>query len=258
MKAVEVHDLVFSYRNGRVLHGISLTVETGEVLGVIGPNSSGKTTLLRLLSRVLVPEAGSVSLFGRNLSTLTQREVARTAAVVPQEFQVAFPFTVAQVVAMGRYPYARGMGLETSEDRQVAKHAMHETGTAHLATKYLDQLSSGEKQRVVIARALAQQPRLLLLDEPTAHLDLSHQVEILGLLKRLRAERGLTTIIVSHDLNAAIESSDRLLLLKEGRILTTGPTKEVMRPEILEEAYGCSIWIGTDPETGKVRILPRL
>ncbi len=258
MRAVEVHGLAFSYRNGRVLNGISLGVETGEVLGVIGPNSAGKTTLLKLLSRVLVPEAGKVALFGRDLSALTKRDVAQTVAVVPQEFQMAFPFTVEQVVAMGRYPYARGIGSETPEDLRVAQRAMDETRTAHLANKYLDQLSTGEKQRVVIARALAQQPRLLLLDEPTAHLDLSHQVEILGLLKRLQAERGLTTVLVSHDLNAAIESSDRLLLLKGGKVLTTGPPKEVMQPEILEEAYGCSIWIGTDPVTGKVRILPRL
>jgi iron complex transport system ATP-binding protein len=135
---------------------------------------------------------------------------------------------------------------------------MDETATAHLAAKYLDQLSSGEKQRVVIARALAQQPQLLLLDEPTAHLDLSHQVEILGLLKRLKSERGLTVILVSHDLNAAAASADRLLLLKGGAVLTAGRPEEVMRPEILEKAYGCHIWSGTDPETGAIHILPRL
>lgn len=258
MKAVEVHDLYFSYRNGRVLNGISLTVEAGEVLGIIGPNSAGKTTLLRLLSRVLIGEAGTISLYGRDLNTLTKREVARTVAVVPQEFQVAFPFTVEQVVAMGRYPHARGIGLETAEDRRATEHAMDETVTAHLAAKYLDQLSSGEKQRVVIARALAQQPQLLLLDEPTTHLDLSHQVEILGLLKRLQAERGLTIILVSHDLNAAAAVSDRLVLLKEGTVLTAGLPEEVMQPEIIEKAYGCAVWIDTDPETGKIRILPRL
>ncbi len=258
MKAVEVHDLYFSYRNGRVLNGISLTVEAGEVLGIIGPNSAGKTTLLRLLSRVLIGEAGTISLYGRDLNALTKREVARTVAVVPQEFQVAFPFTVEQVVAMGRYPHARGIGLETAEDRRATEHAMDETVTAHLAAKYLDQLSSGEKQRVVIARALAQQPQLLLLDEPTTHLDLSHQVEVLGLLKRLQAERGLTIILVSHDLNAAAAVSDRLVLLKEGTVLTAGLPEEVMQPEIIEKAYGCAVWIDTDPETGKIRILPRL
>ncbi|MFQ5883321.1 MAG: ABC transporter ATP-binding protein [Candidatus Methylomirabilales bacterium] len=258
MKAVEVHDLCFRYRDGRVLDGLSLSAEAGEVLGVIGPNSAGKTTLLRLLSRVLMPEAGTIRLFGRDLQSLTRREVARTVAVVPQEFQVAFPFTVEQVVAMGRYPYARGIGLETAEDRQAAKRAFDETATAHLMRKYLDQLSGGEKQRVVIARALAQDPRLLLLDEPMAHLDLSHQLEILRLLKRLKTERGLTIILVSHDLNAAAECSDRLLLLQRGVVLTAGRLEEVMRPEILEKAYGCSIWIGADPETGKIRILPRL
>ena len=258
MKAVEVHDLCFSYRNGRVLDEISFTIEAGEVLGVIGPNSAGKTTLLRLLSRVLIPEAGKIYLSGRDLSTLTKRDVARTVAVVPQEFQVAFPFTVEQVVAMGRYPYARGIGLETPEDHQAARRALDETGTAHLSGKYLDQVSGGEKQRVVIARALAQDPRLLLLDEPTAHLDLSHQLEILRLLKRLKTERGLTIIIVSHDLNTAAACSDRILLLKDGKVLTTGLPEEVMRSEILEKAYGCSVWIGADPETGKIRILPRL
>lgn len=258
MKAVEVHDLCFSYRNGRVLDRISLTIEAGEVLGVIGPNSAGKTTLLRLLSRVLVAEEGRISLFGRDLTALTRREVAQTVAVVPQEFQVAFPFTVEQVVAMGRYPYARGIGVETAEDRRAATCAMGETGTAHLAGKYLDQLSAGEKQRVVIARALAQQPRLLLLDEPMTHLDLSHQREILGLLTQLKVERGLTIIVVSHDLNAAAAVADRLLLLKQGAVVTVGLPKEVMQSEILERAYGCAVWIDTDPDTGRIRILPRL
>lgn len=257
MKAIEVTDLAFRYRNGRVLDGISFVVEAGEVLGVIGPNSAGKTTLLRLLSRVLVPESGKVTLFGRDLNALTKREVARTVAVVPQEFQVAFPFTVEQVVAMGRYPHARGIGFETGEDRRAAEQALEETGTRHLAGKYLDQLSGGEKQRVVIARALAQEPRVLLLDEPMAHLDFSHQMEILRLLRRLKAERGLTIILVSHDLNAAAGCSDRLLLLKGGTVLTAGRPEEVMRAEILESAYGCPIWIGTDPQTGMIRILPR-
>ncbi len=258
MRAVEVRDLSFSYRNGRVIDGISFSVDVGEVLGVIGPNSTGKTTLLRLLSRVLVPEAGAIRLFDRDLQALTRREVARTVAVVPQEFQVAFPFTVEQVVAMGRYPYVRGIGLETTEDRLAVERALGETGTAHLLKKYLDQLSGGEKQRVVIARALAQDPRLLLLDEPTAHLDLSHHLEILRLLGRLKAERGLTVVLVSHDLNAAAECSDRLLLLREGAILTAGRPEEVMQPAIIEKAYGCSVWIGADPDTGKIRILPRL
>jgi iron complex transport system ATP-binding protein len=258
VKAVEVDDLSFSYRDGRVLDRISFVVEAGEVLGVIGPNSAGKTTLLRLLSRVLVSEAGAIRLFGRDLHTLTRREVAQTIAVVPQEFQVAFPFTVEQVVAMGRYPYARGIGLETAEDRRAVEQALCETGTAHLLKKYLDQLSAGEKQRVVIARALTQDPRLLLFDEPTAHLDLSHQLEILRLLHRLKAERGLTIILVSHDLNAAAECSDRLLLLKGGKVLTTGRPEEVMRADILESAYDCPIWIGADPETGAIRTLPRL
>jgi iron complex transport system ATP-binding protein len=258
VKAVEVHDLSFSYRNGRVLDGISFVVEAGEVLGVIGPNSAGKTTLLRLLSRVLGPEAGRIRLFGRELGELTARDVARTLAVVPQEFQVAFPFTAQQVVSMGRYPYARGIGFETAEDLRAAGQALEETGTAHLAGKYLDQLSGGEKQRVVIARALAQEPRILLLDEPMVHLDFNNQVEILRLLRRLKAERGLTIILVSHDLNAAAECSDRLLLLKGGKVLTAGRPEEVMRADILESAYGCPIWIGTDPQTGTIRILPRL
>ncbi len=258
MKGVEVQNLSFRYRNGRVLDGVSLTVEAGEVLGVIGPNSAGKTTLLRLLSRVLDAEEGQIVLFGRVITAMTRREVAQTAAVVPQEFQVAFPFTVEQVVAMGRYPYVRGIGLEMEKDRQAVQRAMDETGTAHLANKYLDQLSGGEKQRVVIARALAQQPQLLLLDEPTVHLDLSHQLEILGLLKRLKDERGLTIIFVSHDLNAAAACADRLLLLKGGKVFTVGLVEEVMRPEVLEQAYGCSVWTGSDPETGQIRILPRL
>lgn len=254
MKAVEVHDLSFSYRNGQVIDGISFFVEAGEVLGVIGPNSAGKTTLLRLLSRVHIPEAGTIRLFGRDLQALTRREVARTVAVVPQEFQVAFPFTVEQVVAMGRYPYARGIGLETAEDRRAVERALHETGTAHILKKYLDQLSGGEKQRAVIARALAQDPRLLLLDEPTAHLDLNHQMEILRLLRRLKAERGLTIILVSHDLNLAAEHCDQLLLLVRGQVRVLGPPEEVITAQHLEPAYGCPVEVERHPTSGRPRV----
>ncbi|MFQ5839677.1 MAG: ABC transporter ATP-binding protein [Candidatus Methylomirabilales bacterium] len=260
MKAVEVRDLTFAYPGGSesVLREVSFAVETGGILGVIGPNSAGKTTLLRLLSGLRGPHTGALRLFGQTFEMMARRAVARIVAVVPQEFQVAFPFTVWEVVLMGRYPWMNGFGFERPRDRAQVDAALNETETRGLAHKYLDQLSGGEKQRVLIARALAQEPQLLLLDEPTVHLDLNHQVEVLRLIRALNRQRGLTVLLVSHDLNVAAACCHRLLLLKEGRVMAEGRPEEVMQPEILESTYGCSLWVGRDPATGRPRILPEM
>lgn len=254
MKIFEVEGLGFSYSGGFVLKGLSFEVAEGEVLGVVGPNSVGKTTLLRLLSKVLLPQEGSVRLLGKEMKTLSRMEVAKVVAVVPQDVQSAFPFTVLQMVLMGRHPHSRAFFFEGGEDLMIAEEAMRATGVLHLAGKYLDQLSGGERRLATIARALAQRPRILLLDEPTAHLDLHHQIEIVRLIKRLNQEQGTTVILVSHDLNLAASSCHRLLLLFGGKVHRMGPPEEVIDEKTIEEVYGCQVWVERSPSTGRLRI----
>jgi iron complex transport system ATP-binding protein len=236
------------------LSGLSFEIAPGEILGVIGPNSAGKTTVIRLLSKVLEPLAGEIRLEGKSLRTLTRWELARRVAVVPQDAPPAFPFTVEQLVLMGRYPHAPGRFFERPEDLAVAREAMAATGVLDLAPCALESLSGGERQRATLARALAQEPRLLILDEPTAHLDLRYQAEVAGLLRRLNRERGVTILLVSHDLNLAAELSDRLLLLAEGRPVRLGAPEEVLETALIEAVYGCRLWIESNPKTGRPRV----
>ena len=247
-----------------VLRDVALHVELGEILGIVGPNGSGKTSLLKLLARLAAPQRGEVALFGASLTNLSQEETARTVAFVPQESMQMFPFTVAETVLMGRFPHRRrtrwnlGFGWEDREDCMAAAQAMATMDIGHLAPRAVTDLSGGERQRTMIARALAQTPRVLLLDEPTAFLDLQHQIEICSVLRRLRDERGLTVVIVSHDLNLASQYCDRVVMLKEGRVCSVGAPSEVMSVETLREVYGCEVFIDPHPESGLPRItLPR-
>ena len=231
------------------LAGLSFAMAPGEVLAVIGPNSAGKTTLIRLLTKVVRPGAGSVLLDGRPLDALDQRALARDVAVVPQHVPQAFPFTVEELVLMGRYPHGAGRYFETAEDLEIARDAMAATGVLPLARLPLDQLSGGERQRAVLARALAQRPRLLVLDEPTAHLDLRHQAESVALLRRAHRERGMTVLLVSHDLNLAAEVADRLLLLADGQMARLGTPEAVLEESVLETVYGCPVSVDKHPVT---------
>jgi iron complex transport system ATP-binding protein len=255
---VELREVEFAYPHpergpgrGFALGPVSFTVEAGEIFGVIGPNSAGKTTLLRLLTRVLAPSAGEVRLDGHPIARLPRAAVARDVAVVPQEAPRPFPFTVEQLVLMGRYPHAPGRFFETGEDLAIAREAMTATGVLALARLPLEQLSGGERQRAMLARALAQQPRLMVLDEPTSHLDLRYQAETAALLRRVRAGRRMTVLIVSHDLDLAGEICDRLLLLGEGRALRLGPPADVLERGALEAAFGCPVAVAPDPVTGR-------
>lgn len=275
--AYAVERLKFRYRNpsggsgsgpGRldrdwVLKGLSFQVRVGEVLGVIGPNGSGKTSLLKLLGKVLPIQEGGIRLFGQDLRALPQDAVARTVAHVPQDSQIAFPFTIAEMVLMGRFPHHCGgrrfgkliwFGWETREDQRLAAEAMEETDVAHLANRPISAVSGGERQRAILARALTQEPRVLLLDEPTVFLDLNHQVEICRILRRLNEERGLTILLVSHDLNLASQYCDRLLLLAGGEIYRIGTPEEVIRPDVLEAVYGCEVLVDGHPDSGLPRV----
>jgi len=236
---------------GFTLADVSFAIAAGEIFGVIGPNSAGKTTLLRLLTRVVTPERGEVRLEGRPLARLAHAELARRVAVVPQDAPRPFPFSVEQLVLMGRYPHGPGRFFESDEDRALARAAMAATGVLELAALPLEQLSGGERQRAMLARALAQQPLLLVLDEPTSHLDLRYQAETAALIQRVNAERGMTVLLVSHDLNLAAEVCDRLLLLARGRVARVGTPAEVLRRETLEGVFGCEVSVDVNAVSGR-------
>ena len=230
---------------------VSFEIAPGEVFGVIGPNSAGKTTLLRLLTQVVSPDRGHIRLDGRPIGQLAHAELARHVAVVPQDSPRPFPFNVEQLVLMGRYPHGPGRFFESEEDRARARAAMAATGVLELAALPLEQLAGGERQRAMLARALAQEPRLLVLDEPTAHLDLRYQVEAAALIRRVNAERGMTVLLVSHDLNLAAEVCDRLLVLARGRVASVGTPVAVLRQETLEAVFGCAVVVDVNPASGR-------
>jgi len=258
VSVVEVQGVAFRYRTGRGVEDVSFRASPGELLGIVGPNSAGKSTLLRLLSKVVAPQQGRILVGGQDVAALSRMALARRVAVVPQEFHVAFPFRVAEVVLMGRYPHAAGSAWGATHggtrDRDVAQAAMEATGAAHLANRRMDELSGGERQLVSLARALAQEAPILLLDEPTAHLDLRHQGIVLALLLAHHREGRGTTILVSHDLNLAAEHCDRLLLLARGRVRAIGRPEEVITPQHLEPAYGCPVTVERHPLSGRPRV----
>ena len=238
------------------LADLTFEIGTGEIVGVLGPNSAGKTTLIRLLTRVLAPDAGGILLEGRPLPHWRPAELARRVAVVPQGVPPEFPFTVEELVLMGRYPHAPERYFESPADRESARVAMQATSVLELAAQRLDRLSGGERQRAAVARALAQEPRLLVLDEPTAHLDLRYQAETAALLRRLNRERGVTILLVSHDLNLAAEVCDRLLLLAAGRQVAVGAPEAVLSETLLAAAFGCEVTVEKHPATRRPVVQP--
>lgn len=261
----EMESVFFRYGGPRregawALSDITLRVHPGEILGIVGPNGSGKTSLLKVLAKIVRPQKGMIALYGQSLETVAQEEVARQVAYVPQDNQPTFSFTVAETVLMGRFPHRHrsrwgyGFGWDSPDDWAIASRAMTTMDVTHLAERSIMDLSGGERQRTVIARALAQTPLVLLLDEPTAFLDLQHQLEICSVLRFLREDRGLTIVIVSHDLNLASQYCDRLVMLKEGAIFAIGSPTDVMRSDVLQSVYGCAVLVDAHPETGLPRI----
>ncbi len=253
---VEFDRVGFTYGGGArprpfALADVSWTVAPAEVLGVIGPNSAGKTTLVRLLTKVVEPTAGQIRLDGIPLSSLSRWELGRHVAVVPQDLPAALPFTVEELVLMGRYPHAPRRFFEDATDRRVAREAMARTGVLELATVPVATLGGGERQRVALARALAQEPKLLVLDEPTAHLDLRYQAECVALLRSVNRDRGIAIVLVSHDLDLAAELADRLLLLGAGRVAALGSPADVLDAELLARVYECVVRVTPDPATGR-------
>lgn len=261
--AYSVQQLSFSY-SGKpaaeaesVLKHLSCEIPSGKVIGVLGPNGSGKSTLLKLLARVLQSQDGTITMYGDSLTHLSQVEIAKRVALVPQETLQVFPFTLAEMVLMGRYPHHRGWGgwhWEDEQDWGVAQKAMEDVDVAHLAHRLVNEVSGGERQRGVIARALVQEPQILLLDEPTAFLDLHHQLDIARVIRRLNHETGLTVILVSHDVNLASQYCDQIMLFHEGSLAAMGTPQEVIQAKILERVYGCGVLVDQHPQSGLPRV----
>jgi ABC-type cobalamin/Fe3+-siderophores transport system ATPase subunit len=241
---------------GVVLKDVSIKAEHGDLVGILGPNGSGKTTLLKLLCGSLSPQAGSVMLDERPLGTWSRRDIARRIAYVPQETHAPFDFTVLDIVLMGRFPYLGPFALEGPDDLAIARQALQATDTATFQERTFNTLSGGEKQRVVIASALAQRPQIMLLDEPTASLDIGHQIEVQTLLRRLNAEEQVTMVLSTHDLNLAAALCRRLVLLKNGQVLETGPTDRVLTPSAVRALYNVTADVQRHPQTGRLIVVP--
>jgi iron complex transport system ATP-binding protein len=247
-------DIAVSFGSREVLRSVDLEVRAGTVVAIAGRNGAGKTTLLRVASGVLKPERGKVLLEGTPIGDRSRREIARSIAVVPQDAPIDFPFRAFEVVLMGRSPHLGLFGFETPDDIERARRAMAQVGIEDLADRTIQELSGGERQLVMIARALTQDPRVLLLDEPTAHLDLAHRVAVLDLVRDFaRGER--SALVVSHDLSLTARACDELALLDAGSILASGPPAEILTPENLQTAFGVAADVVPGPDGSPLVVL---
>ncbi len=253
--------VAFSYPGGdgaarEVFSGVSLSLSAGELVALVGPNGAGKTTLLKTLSGVLAPGSGAVELEGRPIAEFSAREVARRLAFVGQELAADFSFTVEEVVLLGRAPHLGRLGSETERDYEVARAAMRSTGVEKLADRAIDGISGGERQRAFLAMALAQEPKVLLLDEPASHLDLAHEIAFFDLIASLVAEKGLAVLMAGHDLSVAAEYASRLAVLAGGRIVADDRPENVLTAELLAEHWGASAMVVPSPATGRPHVVP--
>lgn len=253
---VWTQELQAGYDRQLVLSAVNLRVEPGEMVGIIGPNGSGKSTLLRVLGRLLQPWDGVVYLDGRRLADLSPREVARCMAMLPQAPAAPPELTVYELVGYGRYPHVPWLKRLGPADREAIDRAIRDCRLEALAGKPLATLSGGERQRAWLAMTLAQEPRVMLLDEPVTFLDINHQLEMLELIAALNRERGITVVMVMHDINLAARYCRRLVALKDGQIVADGPVEEVLRPEVLREVFHVEVQVGTDPVTGRPACYP--
>jgi iron complex transport system ATP-binding protein len=240
----------FQYQGGFALQDIDLSLPEKSFLALIGPNGSGKTTLLQLMSGLLQAKSGQIRLQDRPLNTLRRRELARQIAVIASDQYFAFPFPVAEIVAMGRFPYLGRLQKLTDRDRQIVEEALQRTEIGHLKDRPISQLSSGERQRVLLARAIAQSPAILMLDEPNTHLDIHHQIEVFRLLQHLNQEHSMTVVVVLHDLTAASTFCRTVALLSEGKLVKTGTPQEVITTETIRSVYQADIEVHPSPTGG--------
>ncbi len=254
---IEANNISFAYDNNcYILREISFNVEKGEFVGILGPNGSGKTTLINIVSGILKPQQGKVFINGIELYSMRHKERARCIAVVPQESSIPFSFSSLEVVLMGRAPYLPFFGFETKEDILIAKRAMQEVNALQFEKREIKELSGGERQRVIVARALAQKPKILLLDEPTAFLDIKHEIELYRLIKNKNREDALTVMAAVHDINLASAFCDRILFLKSGRIAAYGTPHEVVRYAKIREVFDTDVYVGINDLTGAPYYVP--
>ncbi|HVN64525.1 MAG TPA: heme ABC transporter ATP-binding protein [Candidatus Binataceae bacterium] len=244
------------YPDVPVLHDVSIEVNAGELFAIVGPNGAGKSTLLKVLSGSIAPHSGTVELFGRPIGSIDRRERARHVASVAQETSAAFSFTVLEIVLMGRAPHLGAFHFESEHDLGIAIAALERFGLAHLAARPIQELSGGERKRVFLARALAQEPMLVLLDEPTAFLDLKHVAEIFTYFRALCADRKLAAVVTLHDLNAAATYADRVMILKGGTVAACGAPVEVLTAENLRRVYETEVIVERNPATGALMVFP--
>jgi len=256
--ALEARNVSFAYhrRGPDVVDEVTIEVPRGAIVGLLGPNGSGKTTFLRIASGTLSPRRGEIAVEGTPIEALSRRDLARRIAVVPQETHSTFDFTVLDIVLMGRYPHLGRFELEGADDVRLAREALAATGTLALAARRFATLSGGEKQRVVIASALAQAAGILLLDEPTASLDLGYQLDIASLLARVNRERAVTLVVSTHDLNLAAALCTQLVLMKSGRVLAHGPTASVLTSAHVRALYGVDAEVATHARSGRLTVVP--
>jgi len=244
---IRVDHLNFGYKDGFRLEDVTIDVKAGEFLGIIGPNGSGKSTFLKVLSKILAPISGSVTVDGSPLERLNMQAIAQKVAFVGTEMQFAFPFRVLEVVLMGRLPFVGRLGALNANDYARAEEALRRTEALEFRDRYIMELSSGERQRVLLARALAQSPKILLLDEPTAHLDMHFELEIFHILRSLNQQEGLTILAVSHNLNLMAEFCRQLLVLNRGRRHQIGPPNEILTPAMIQEVFRIECKIVSNP-----------
>jgi len=260
---LDARGLEFQYRqkgsgsvNGHGFHlgPVSFQLSAHEFLAIIGPNGSGKSTLLSLLGGLMLPAVGRVQFNGADLGFLPPRDRARRVAYVRQETNLVFPIRVEQFVMLGRFPYTGQLGFDSTRDREMTQWALEATSLQKLSSRRMDEISGGERQRAILARALTQEPELLLLDEPTASLDVNFQIEMLRLVRRMAEDHGFTVVAVMHELNLASEFADSLLLMKNGRCCRFGPPEHVLQHDLVEEAYGVPVHVDRNPYSGRPRV----
>lgn len=254
--SIKINNLSCTIGNDEILHNINLIIEKNKFYSIIGPNGSGKTTLLKNISKTLEPPKNTIFIDGKDLRDLRANHLAKEMAYVPQNTQINFDFSVMDIVLMGRTPYLKRFQSESSHDIETAKKAMDLTNIWHLRDKNINNISGGERQRVIIARAMVQQTKILLLDEPISNLDIHHQVNILDTIKTLNLEKNITVIAVLHDLNMAAEYSDYLILLHQGKIQAEGRPESVLTEDNIKKVYNMDICILKNPITKKPYIIP--
>lgn len=251
---LSVNDITIKYGPCDVLRGVSFELREGEVIALLGPNGAGKTTLIKAMNGAKAASSGTVELDNMPLGSYSRRQIAKRIAVVAQENETKFPVTVLEFVLSGRFAGGSAFGLETAEDLELAKRALRECDLRNYDNRLMNELSGGERQRVVLARAIATDASILLLDEPTANLDLAHQAMMFRLVRRRRREAGKPAIVITHDLNLAAEFADKIMLLKHGKIFAAGPPAEVLTESNIRDVFGVTALLDTHPANGNVRV----